>query len=115
MPIEEDSDPSVSSAFTRRTVTEYEYSVGFNPVTVIDVLPLPPSNSLVTPPVRVAVTMYRSDNPSVGGKIKLYLTSDLGFGDSGQVLAPGVLTIFDVEILEVKEPTKQPEASEAKK
>jgi FKBP-type peptidyl-prolyl cis-trans isomerase len=51
----------------------------------------------------------------VGGKIKLYLTSDLGFGDSGQVLAPGVLTIFDVEILEVKEPTKQPEASEAKK
>ncbi len=45
----------------------------------------------------------------VGGKVKLYLTSDLGFGDSGQVLPPGILTIFEMDILEVKEPTKQPE------
>lgn len=51
----------------------------------------------------------------VGGKIKLYLTSELGFGDNGQVLPPGLLTIFEMENLEVKEPTKQPEAPDAKK
>ncbi len=45
----------------------------------------------------------------VGGKLKLYLPSELGFGDSGQVLAPGVLTIFEMEIVDVKEPTKKPE------
>ncbi|MFT3828517.1 MAG: FKBP-type peptidyl-prolyl cis-trans isomerase [Opitutaceae bacterium] len=45
----------------------------------------------------------------VGGKVKLYVPSELGFGDSGQVLAPGVLTIFEMEIVDVKEPTKKPE------
>lgn len=45
----------------------------------------------------------------VGGKLKLYVPSELGFGDSGQVLAPGVLTIFELEIVDVKEPTKKPE------
>lgn len=50
-----------------------------------------------------------------GGKVKLYVPSELGFGDSGQVMAPGVLTIFEVEILEVKEPAKQPEAPVAAK
>lgn len=48
-----------------------------------------------------------------GGKIKLYVPSELGFGDSGQVMAPGVLTIFEIEILEVKEPrpTEAPAAA----
>jgi FKBP-type peptidyl-prolyl cis-trans isomerase len=45
----------------------------------------------------------------VGGKVKLYVPSEIGFGDSGQVLAPGTLTIFEMEIVDVKEPTKKPE------
>ncbi len=43
----------------------------------------------------------------VGGKLKLYVPAELGYGDKG--MFPGALTIFEVEILEVKEPTKQPE------
>lgn len=41
----------------------------------------------------------------VGGKVKLYVPAELGFGDKGP-LPPGALTIFEVEILEVKEPAK---------
>jgi len=44
----------------------------------------------------------------VGGKVKLYLPAELGFGDKGP-LPPAALTIFEVEILEVKEPAPQPE------
>ena len=43
----------------------------------------------------------------VGGKVKLYVPAELAYGDQGMI--PGALTIFQVEILEVKEPTKQPE------
>lgn len=45
----------------------------------------------------------------VGGKVKLYIPSEIGFGDDARILAPGMLMIFEVEILEIKEPTKQPE------
>lgn len=44
----------------------------------------------------------------VGGKLKLYVPAALAYGDQG--MAPGALTIFEIEILEVKEPAKQPEA-----
>ncbi len=44
----------------------------------------------------------------VGGKLKLYVPAALAYGDQG--MAPGALTIFDLELLEVKEPAKQPEA-----
>ncbi len=43
----------------------------------------------------------------VGGKIKLYIPAELAYADQGPF--PGALTIFEVEVLEIKEPTKQPE------
>ena len=43
----------------------------------------------------------------VGGKLKLYVPAELAFGDQGAI--PGALTIFEIEIVEVKEPTKEPE------
>ncbi|HQF39383.1 MAG TPA: FKBP-type peptidyl-prolyl cis-trans isomerase [Opitutaceae bacterium] len=43
----------------------------------------------------------------VGGKLKLYVPAELGYGDKG--MFPGALTVFEIELLEVKEPTKQPE------
>ncbi len=43
----------------------------------------------------------------VGGKLKLYVPAELAYGDQGPL--PGALTIFEMEIVEVKEPTKQPE------
>lgn len=43
----------------------------------------------------------------MGGKLKLYVPAALAYGDQG--IAPGALTVFEIELLEVKEPTKQPE------
>lgn len=45
----------------------------------------------------------------VGGKAKLYIPAEIGFGDTGRYLEPGMLAIFEFEIVDVKEPTKQPE------
>lgn len=47
-----------------------------------------------------------------GGKIKLYIPAALAYGNSGP-LPPGALTIFEIEILEIKD--TPPEAPAAKK
>jgi FKBP-type peptidyl-prolyl cis-trans isomerase len=44
-----------------------------------------------------------------GSKLKLYVPSEIGFGNKTQF--PGALLIIDMEILEVKAPTKRPEPS----
>jgi len=48
-----------------------------------------------------------------GGKIKLYIPSELGYGDRpsrpGSIIEPGDTLIFDVEVLEVLSPPKPPE------
>ncbi len=43
----------------------------------------------------------------VGGKVKLYIPAELAYGAEG--MFPGALTIFEIEVVEVKEPSKQPE------
>lgn len=49
-----------------------------------------------------------------GGKIKLYVPAQLAYGDRGPI-PPGALTIFEFEIVEVKDAPKPTEAPAAKK
>jgi len=48
-----------------------------------------------------------------GGKIKLYIPSELGYGDRpsrpGSIIEPGDALIFDVELLEIMETPKPPQ------
>ena len=42
-----------------------------------------------------------------GDKAKLYIPSDIGYGDMGNpVVPPGALLIFEVEIIDVMKPAK---------
>lgn len=49
-----------------------------------------------------------------GGKARLYLTPDLGYGDQpaapGSAIQPGSALIFDVELVEVREAVRRPAA-----
>lgn len=50
-----------------------------------------------------------------GGKITLYIPSDLGYGDmgTGGPIGPGATLIFDVELIEITEPQESNETSDS--
>jgi FKBP-type peptidyl-prolyl cis-trans isomerase len=51
----------------------------------------------------------------LGGKIKLYVPSKIGFGDDGRgPLPPGAFHIMEIELLEIKDAPPQPAAPAAK-